>query len=74
MSKGAIKRVRPATIRKVVEYLDQELGLTVYGPCANLEGSHGRYFDGGLMNFSADKVLQYRRHLMNNTMLEREEQ
>lgn len=53
----SIKSIRPATIRKVVDYLTTELGLSVYGLNADLETGQG-YF--GNTDYDADDVLKLR--------------
>lgn len=51
-------RPRPndATLHHIVQYLEA-LGLTVYGPCMDLDTG---YRIGALMDFDADAVVKYR--------------
>lgn len=54
-----MSRPQAATIRKVVEHLE-ELGLSVYGPAADLKA--GVYYEGGsLMDYAADQILALRK-------------
>ena len=54
-----MSRPQAATIRKVVEHLE-ELGLSVYGRCADLKA--GVYYEGGsLMDYDADDILALRK-------------
>ena len=54
-----MSRPRASTIRKVVEHLE-ELGLSVYGRCADLKA--GVYYEGGsLMDYDADQILALRK-------------
>lgn len=61
------KTVQPATIRKVVQYL-QDLGLKVYGsafyPESNATGP-------GCMDYDADLILKYRKAIQKLGRLER---
>lgn len=48
----------PATIRRVVDYLENTLGLTVYGACRDVEAD---YDYGGCMDYDADTILAWRK-------------
>lgn len=63
----SLKKVRPATIRKVVNYLAEELGLSVYGHAADLDTAQGNF---GCMDYDADMVLKLRGLYMQGIELE----
>lgn len=58
----SIKTIKPATLRKVVNYLQDELGLSVYGPCVNLDSG---YQYAAHMDYSADDVVKLRALFLN---------
>lgn len=53
----SLKDVRPATIRKVIRYLEDELELSVYGRC--IDTDDGLRYDG-LRDYSADEGVALR--------------
>ncbi len=57
----ALSDVRPKTLIKVIDYLEQELGLEVIG--SNIDSETGYYY-GGLRSFNADEVIQLRKFYM----------
>lgn len=57
--------VRPATLKRVVEYLEYALGLEVIGPCRTITPSR-ILNDYGCMNYSINEVLALRKARMNN--------
>ena len=58
-----IKSIKPATLRKVITYLEEELGLSVYGSFRDLEN---KTVGPGCMDYDADSVIKYRKLLMDN--------
>jgi hypothetical protein len=53
-----MKGPTPATIRKVVEYLENELDLSVYGPYRDLDnGKEGP----GCMDYDIERILKLRK-------------
>jgi len=54
---NTIKNIQPKTIIKVVTYLNNELGLQVYGQNANLNTKQGEY---GLMDYSPEDCVKLR--------------
>lgn len=56
------KSYRPQnkTIVQVITYLEEELGLSVYGTSCDLNS--GQFFEG-LRDFTADEVVQFRKLL-----------
>jgi hypothetical protein len=54
--------IRPCVLRKVVNYIEEELGLSIYGDNLDLD-AHVQY--EGQRDFSANDVLQLRTLLVN---------
>jgi hypothetical protein len=65
----SIKSIKPATLRKVITYLEEELGLSVYGSYRHLET---KTVGAGCMDYDVDSVIEYRKLLMNNVEFTRE--
>lgn len=59
----AITDVRPATLRRVIDYLEEELGLSVYGATC-----HDGVEFPSCMDYDADAVIDRRKHVMNDTL------
>lgn len=57
----SIKDVRPATLKKVVSYLEEELGLEIIGQC--VEPSTG-YAYAGMQNHDIRTILELREYLL----------
>ena len=50
-----------ATIRKVVEYLAEELGLSVYGQCTHFDDEGWAYEYPSNGDFDADDIIKLRK-------------
>jgi len=59
----SLKSIKPATIRKVVNYLQNELNLSVYGSYIDLDHAQGNY---GCMDYNADDIIKLRSLYMRN--------
>ena len=59
----SLKDIKPATIRKVVDYLHDELGLNVYGQHIDIESAEAYC---GCMDYTADEIIALRKFYMNN--------
>lgn len=57
MSNKGIKSVRPKTLLKVIKYLEDELGLSVYGPCRDLESGEEK---DALMDYTPEDCVRLR--------------
>ena len=67
-----LKTIRPVTIRKVINYIESELGLSIYGSNMNLDTAQG---DWGCRDFNADDVIKLRAlYLKNITIKHPDEQ
>lgn len=59
------RRPNKKTVLKVVTWLQEELGLSLYGQCADTEA--GIYY-GSLMDYDIDQIEQLYKHLKDGTM------
>ncbi len=57
-----LKAIKPATLRRVIEYMRVELGLSIYGHAADLDT--GEMF-GANMDYDIDAVIKLRKLFMN---------
>ena len=59
MANEDLKAVRPATLLRVLEYVQTELGLSIYGPCRDLDDKTEAE-QGSLMDYSPEDCVKLR--------------